>query len=103
MDGHSIAYFFGNFKSQQHSHRLHRGAPYAVVERALSHPESSATLAKRIWMSLVVQGKEAFSAEDIAEVLGPYRRDEALDMFKIIDENENGDIRLDEMVWTIVE
>jgi small-conductance mechanosensitive channel len=103
MDGHSIAHFFGNFKSQQHSHWLHPSAPYAVVERALSHPKSAAALAKRIWMSLVVQGKEAFSADDIAEVLGPYRRDEALDIFKIIDENESGDIRLDEMVWTVVE
>jgi small-conductance mechanosensitive channel len=103
MDGHSVAHFFGNFKSQQHSHWLHPGAPYAVVERALSHPKSAAALAKRIWMSLVIQGKEAFSAEDIAEVLGPYRRDEALDIFKIIDENESGDIRLDEMVWTVVE
>jgi small-conductance mechanosensitive channel len=103
MDGHGIAHFFGNFKSQQHSHWLHPGAPYAVVERALSHPKSAAALAKRIWMSLVVQGKEAFSADDIAEVLGPYRRDEALDIFKIIDENESGDIRLDEMVWTVVE
>jgi hypothetical protein len=103
MDGHSIAHFFGHFKSQQHSHWLHPGAPYAVVERALSHPKSAAALAKRIWMSLVVQGKEALSAEDIAEVLGPYRRDEALDIFKIIDENESGDIRLEEMVWTVVE
>jgi small-conductance mechanosensitive channel len=103
MDGHSVAHFFGNFKSQQHSHWLHPGAPYAVVERALSHPKPAAALAKRIWMSLVVQGKESFSADDIAEVLGPYRRDEALDIFKIIDENESGDIRLDEMVWTVVE
>lgn len=103
MDGHNIAHFFGNFKSHKHSHWLHPGTSYAVVERSLSHPKSAAALAKRIWMSLVVQGKEAFSAEDIAEVLGPYRRDEALDIFKIIDENESGDIRLDEMVWTVVE
>ena len=104
MDGHGIAHFFGNFKSkQQHSHWLHPVTPYAVVEHALLHPKSAAALAKRIWMSLVVQGKEAFSAKDIAEVLGPYRRDEALDIFKIIDENESGDIRLDSMVWAVVE
>ncbi len=103
MAGDKIANFFGNFKSDSQSHWLHPSAPYAVVERALSHPKSAAALAKRIWMSLVVQGRDAFSAEDIAEVLGPYRREEALEIFKTIDENESGDIRLDEMVWTIVE
>jgi Ca2+-binding EF-hand superfamily protein len=39
----------------------------------------------------------------LPEVLGPYRRDEAIEIFKVIDDNESGDIRLEEMVWTVVE
>jgi small-conductance mechanosensitive channel len=101
--GHHLMQFFGKYNTDKDSHWLHPASPYAVVERALSHPKSAAALAKRIWMSLVVHGKESFTAEDIAEVLGPYRPDEAIEIFKVIDENESGDIRLEEMVWTVVE
>ena len=103
IDGHNIVQFFGKYNTEKGSHWLHPASSYAVVERALSHPKSAAALAKRIWMSLVVQGQEAFTAEDIAEVLGPYRRDEAKQIFTVIDENECGNIRLEEMVWTVVE
>lgn len=76
---------------------------YAIVERALGHPRSAAALAKRIWMSLVPNNKDMLTAEDIADVLGPHSREEAQDLFKILDENDSGDITLNEMVWTVIE
>jgi Ca2+-binding EF-hand superfamily protein len=51
----------------------------------------------------VIGGKDILTASDIAEVLGPHRREEAEDHFKVLDENENGDIQLEEMVMTVVE
>lgn len=106
IDTYGMTTFFGNFMSdgtESKSHWLRPASTYAVVERALANPKSAAALAKRIWMSLVVVGKESMCQEDIAEVLGPFRREEAQQVFKVLDENESGDIQLDEMVWTVVE
>jgi len=104
IDGYKLASLFGNFiSSDPKAHWMRPASSYATVERALADPKSAAALARRIWMSLVVQGSESLTAEDIAEVLGPYRREEAMNCFKILDENESGDIRLDEMVMTVVE
>ena len=76
---------------------------YATVGRALEHPRAATALAKRMWMSLVIEGKDALVIEDVAEVLGPHRREEAAECFRVLDENENGDIHLNEMVLTVVE
>lgn len=106
IDTYGMTSFFGNFMSgstSTKSHWLRPASTYAIVERALANPKSAAALAKRIWMSLVVVGKEGLCQEDIAEVLGPFRREEAQQTFTVLDENESGDIQLDEMVWTVVE
>ncbi len=104
IDGYKLASFFGDFVSEDpRSHWLRPASTYAAVERALANPRAAAALGRRIWMSLVVRGSEWLTADDVAEVLGPYRREEALGCFKVIDENESGDIRLDEMVMTMVE
>jgi small-conductance mechanosensitive channel len=104
LDTYSASHLFGNLMMvDPKSHWFKATSSYAVVERALSNPKSAAALARRIWLSLVEFGNESFKAEDVAEVLGPYRRDEALAIFKVLDENESGDIRLDEMEMTVVE
>jgi Ca2+-binding EF-hand superfamily protein len=104
IDGYKVASLFGNFVSDDpHSHWLRPASSYATIERALANPISAAALAKRIWQSLVVTGAKSMTAEDIAEVLGPFRKQEAGVIFQIIDENESGDIRLDEMISTLIE
>ncbi|KAH8902101.1 hypothetical protein BR93DRAFT_887864 [Coniochaeta sp. PMI_546] len=106
IDSYGMTSFFGNFMTSgaaTKSHWLRPASTYAIVERALANPKSAAALAKRIWMSLVVVGQKSLRKEDIAEVLGPFRREEAERIFKVLDENESGDIQLDEMVWTVVE
>lgn len=65
--------------------------------------KSAAALATRIWRSLVAQDEDALKTSDIEEVLGPYRINETQKIFKTIDENESEDVRLDEMVMTVVE
>ena len=91
------AAFLGNFKNENESHWLAHGSAYAVVERALGNPKSVAALATRLWKSFVAKD------EDVIETLGPYRQSESLKIFKTLDESESRDIRLEEMVWTVVE
>jgi hypothetical protein len=104
IDGYKLIGLFGNFVDDNpKSHWLRPATSYATVERALANPTSAAALAKRIWQSFVVAGKEGLTAEDIAEVLGPFRKDEAKAIFKILDENEDGDVRLEDMISMVVE
>ncbi|KAK3380819.1 hypothetical protein B0H63DRAFT_450216 [Podospora didyma] len=104
IDTYHMTTFFGNFlTSDKKSHWLKPGSSYAMVERAIANPKSAAALARRIWMSIVPVGKDVLTAQDIAEVLGPFRKEDADKYFTIIDEGECGDIRLDEMEWTVVE
>lgn len=104
IDTYGLISFFGNFlSSDPNSHWLRPASSYAVVERAIANPKSAAALGRRIWMSLVSVGKETLTAQDIAEVLGPFRKEEAEGYFKILDEGEIGDIRLEEMEWTVAE
>ncbi|KAL2133492.1 hypothetical protein VTI74DRAFT_2257 [Chaetomium olivicolor] len=104
IDTYGLTTFFGNFmQSDPDSHWLRPASSYAVVERAIANTKSAAALARRIWMSLVPLGKETLTAQDIAEVLGPFRKEEATEYFKTLDEGEIGDIRLEEMEWTVAE
>ena len=76
---------------------------HSIVVEALERNRSSEALAKRLWMSFVVEGKEALYREDIIEVLGVDRHDEAEEAFFILDRDGNGDISLDEMILTVCE
>lgn len=78
-------------------------AAHSIVVEALEKNQSSEALAKRIWMSLVVDGKESLYQEDIVEVLGPDREVEADECFAALDRDGNGDVSLDEMVLTVCE
>lgn len=48
-------------------------------------------------MSFVVVSKDKLTVQDIAEVLGPFRKAEADRYFKILDKNKVGDIQLDKI------
>ena len=83
--------------------KLHNAGDKVIVDHALDKQRSSAALGKRIWMSLVPEGHNVLTVDDIAEVLGSHRRAEAVQVFKDIDTNDNGDITLSEMVLTVLE
>lgn len=82
---------------------LNPEAAHSIVVEALDRRRSAEALAKRLWMSFVVEGREALYPEDIQEVLGMSKRDEADECFSAIDRDGNGDISLDEMILTITE
>lgn len=76
---------------------------HSIVVEALEKNKSSEALAKRLWMSFVLEGKEALYLEDILDSLGLERRAEAEEAFAILDRDGNGDISLDEMILTVCE
>jgi small-conductance mechanosensitive channel len=76
---------------------------HSVVVEALERKRSSEALARRLWMSFVVEGKDALYPEDIVDVLGPDRNAEAEEAVTCLDVDGNGDISLEEMILRIGE
>lgn len=54
-------------------------------------------LGKRIWMSLVLEGQDSLTVQDIIDVVGEHSRDECEAVFAVLDQDGNGDLTLDEM------
>ncbi|TVY54712.1 putative MscS family protein, partial [Lachnellula suecica] len=102
--GDKVTSIFGNIASEITGKQVFNpNSAHSVVVEALEKTRSSEALAKRLWMSFVVEGKEALYAEDVEEVLGPNRKSEAQQVFAALDNDGNGDISLDEMIMKVVE
>ena len=102
--GDKVTAAFGNMASEITGKQVFDPTSvHSVVVEALEKRKSSEALAKRLWMSFVVEGKDALYLEDIVEVLGVERKAEAEEAFATIDKDGNGDISLDEMIMTTVE
>ncbi|EEP77335.1 predicted protein [Uncinocarpus reesii 1704] len=76
---------------------------HSIVTLALEKRKSSEALAKRLWMSFVLSGREALFIDDLYEVFGPDHHTEAEECFAILDRDDNGDVSLEEMILTITE
>ena len=76
---------------------------HSVVIEALEKNKSAEALARRIWLSFVVEGNDALYMDDVVEVLGAGRQPEAEACFGALDRDGNGDVSLDEMVLTVTE
>lgn len=102
--GDKITSAFGNIASEVTGKQVFNpDSAHSVVVEALEKNKSSEALAKRLWMSFVVEGKDALYQEDIEEVLGHDRVAEAEECFGALDRDGNGDISLDEMILTVCE
>lgn len=102
--GDKITSAFGNIAQEVTGKQVFNPtSAHSIVVEALEKNKSSEALAKRLWMSFVVEGKVALYQEDILEVLGPDRHDEAIECFACLDRDGNGDISLDEMILTVCE
>lgn len=101
--GDKLTAAFGNIASEITGKQVFNPtSAHSVVVEALEKRKSSEALARRLWMSFVVEGKDALFQEDIVEVLGKDREVEAQEAFSAIDKDGNGDISLDEMIMAIV-
>ncbi|KAL1640834.1 hypothetical protein SLS58_006657 [Diplodia intermedia] len=102
--GDKITSAFGNIASEITGKQVFNpDSAHSIVVSALEKPRSSEALAKRLWMSFVVEGRNALYHDDIVEVLGAGREVEAEEAFAALDKDGNGDISLDEMILQITE
>ncbi|KAL3424169.1 mechanosensitive ion channel [Phlyctema vagabunda] len=102
--GDKVTSVFGNIASEITGKQVFNpNSAHSVVIEALEKTKSSEALAKRLWMSFVVEGSESLVLDDIEEVLGPSRKEEAEEAFDHLDNDGNGDISLDEMIMKVVE
>jgi hypothetical protein len=102
--GDKITSVFGTIASEITGKKVFDpNSPHSVVLTALERNKSSEALAKRIWMSFVVEGKNELTSEDLIEVMGPERQEEAEECFASLDRDANGDISLDEMILTVTD
>lgn len=76
---------------------------HSIVLEAIEHNRSAEALARRIWLSFVVEGKNELYMEDLVEVMGAGRQQEAEECFSALDKDGNGDISLEEMIMTVAE
>jgi hypothetical protein len=102
--GDKVTAAFGNIASEITGKQVFNPtSAHSIVVEALEKKSSSEALARRLWMSFVVEGKDALYLEDIIEVLGKERTKEAEEIFASLDKDGNGDISLEEMIMTVVE
>ena len=102
--GDKVTSVFGNIAHEVTGKQVFNpGSAHSIVVEALEKNKSSEALAKRLWMSFVVEGKEALYEEDIVEVLGEEHYEEAEECFACLDRDSNGDVSLDEMILTVCE
>lgn len=78
-------------------------AAHSIIVQALEKKHSTEALARRLWLSFVLEGRDALYPDDLAEVLGPDRAVEAEEAFIALDADGNGDISLDEMILRLGE
>ncbi len=76
---------------------------HSIVIEALEKNRTAEALAKRIWMSFVVEGRDALLPEDVIDVMGPQRKTEAEEAFWAFDQDGNGDVSLDEFILTVTQ
>ena len=102
--GDKITSVFGNIAHEVTGKQVFNpGSAHSIVVEALEKNRSSEALAKRLWMSFVVEGKDALYEEDVIEVLGEEHRLDAEECFVCLDRDGNGDVSLDEMILTVCE
>lgn len=102
--GDKVTSVFGTIASEITGKKVFDvNSAHSIVLTALERNRSAEALAKRIWMSFVVEGKNELFQDDLVEVMGPGRAEEAEECFASLDRDGNGDISMDEMILTVTE
>ena len=102
--GDKVTAAFGNVAQEITGKKVFNPtASHSVVVQALEKKHSAEALARRLWMSFVLEGKDALGHEDIVDVMGSEREEEANEAFDVLDVDGNGDISLEEMVLRVTE
>ena len=101
--GDKVTSIVGNIASEITGKQvLNPNSAHSIVTEALEDLTASEALGRRIWMTFAVEDRDCLYQEDLNEVLGPANAADAKAAFEMFDEDENGDIALDEMVRKVV-
>lgn len=101
--GGKVTSAFGNIATEITGKKVFNpNSAHSIVLSALEKVGPTEALARRIWMSFAVEGRDVLLLEDFEEVLGPAYKDDAEEAFNAVDSDMNGDISLDEMVRNAV-
>ena len=73
-----------------------------IVTEALESKASSEALARRIWHSIAKSSSDGLVAQNLVDVLGSDMREEAEELFKQLDADNNGDVSEEEMITLVV-
>ncbi|KAK6371577.1 hypothetical protein LTS17_008828 [Exophiala oligosperma] len=102
--GDKVTSAFGNVAQEITGKKVFNPtASHSIVVQALERKHSAEALARRIWMSFVLEGKDALGIDDLVDVLGSEQENEAHEAFDVLDVDGNGDISLDEMILRVTE
>lgn len=102
--GDKVTSAFGNVAQEITGKQVFNpNSAHSIVVEALEKKRTSEALARRLWMSFVIEGKEALYEEDLVEVLGETRKEEAEEAFIMFDKDYNGDISLEESIQAVVQ
>ncbi len=102
--GDKVTSAFGNVAQEITGKKVFNPtSAHSIVVQALEKKRSAEALARRLWMSFVLEGREALTLDDLMDVLGSEREQEAHEAFEILDVDGNGDISLDEMILRLTE
>ncbi|RMZ79307.1 hypothetical protein DV737_g3433, partial [Chaetothyriales sp. CBS 132003] len=100
----NVASVFGHVAQEVTGKKVFNpNAAHSVVVQALEKKHATEALARRIWLSLVLEGQDALYRDDICDVLGPDHQQEADEAFDTLDADANGDISLDELTMRLIE
>ena len=101
--GDKVTSIVGNIASEITGKQvLNPNSAHSIVTDALEDLTASEALGRRIWMTFAVEDRDCLYQEDLNEVLGPANAADAKAAFEMFDEDENGDIALDEMTRKVV-
>lgn len=102
--GLGVTSVFGNIVSEvTGSQRADSKSPRAVVSWALERRPASEALARRVFNSLVSEGKDALYQNDIERVLGHDQPEGVEKIFSALDKDGNGDVSLEEITMMVIE
>lgn len=102
--GDKVTSAFGNIAHEITGREVFNpNSAHSIVVEALEKKRTSEALARRIWMSFVVEGRESLLEEDILDVMGEQYKNEAEEAYWALDRDANGDVSLDEFILTVTE
>lgn len=74
----------------------------STIADAIDSPVLSEVLARRIWLSLVLEDAEVLTLNDIIAILGPDRVKDSRDIYNVLDLDGNGELTMEEMMSAVL-